>query len=96
MEAWQMAKWKIGKVMSVNIPGADDPYGFTVFKEGGEPIVIFVYPTPEACESAAKHIGLALEEVVSVNQYRRRAGGISWREVPPTLTIGNGQCRWLH
>jgi hypothetical protein len=31
-----MAKWKIGKVMSVNIPGADDPYGFTVFKEGGE------------------------------------------------------------
>jgi hypothetical protein len=65
-----MAKWKIGKVMSVNIPGADDPYGFTVFKEGGGPIVIFVYPTPEACESAAKHIGLALEEVVSVNQYR--------------------------
>jgi hypothetical protein len=65
-----MAKWKIGKVMSVNIPGADDPYGFAVFKEGGVPIVIFVYPTPEACESAAKHIGLALEEVVSVNQYR--------------------------
>jgi hypothetical protein len=65
-----MAKWKVGKVMSVNIPGVDHPYGFTVFKEGGEPIVIFVYPTQEACESAAKHIGLALEGAVSVYPYR--------------------------
>jgi hypothetical protein len=65
-----MAKWKVGNVMSVNVPGVDDPYGFTVFKEGGEPIVIFVYPTQEACESAAKHIGLALEGAVSVYPYR--------------------------
>jgi hypothetical protein len=65
-----MAKWKIGKVTSVNVPGVDDPHGFTVVKEGVGPIAIFVYPTQEACESAAKHIGLALEEVVSVYQYR--------------------------
>jgi len=65
-----MAKWKVDKVASVNFPGVDDPYGFTVSKEGGEPIVDFVYPTQEACESAAKHIGLVLEEVVSVHPYR--------------------------
>jgi hypothetical protein len=65
-----MAKWKVGTVGSVNFPGVDDPYGFTVFKEGGEPIVDFVYPTQEACKSAAKHIELALEEVVSVLPYR--------------------------
>ena len=65
-----MAKWKVGKVISVNIPGVDDPYGFTVLKEGGEPIVDFVYPTQEACKSAAKHIELALEELVSVYPYR--------------------------
>jgi hypothetical protein len=61
-----MAKWKVGKVLSVNIPGVDDAYGFTVFTEGGAPIVNFVYPTRDACESAAKHIGLALEGAVSV------------------------------
>ena len=65
-----MAKWKVGNVTWVNFPGVDDPHGFTVFKEDGEPIVIFVYPTPEACESAAKHIGLALEGAVSVQPYR--------------------------
>ena len=65
-----MAKYEVGKVMSVNIPGVDDPHGFTVFKEGGEPIVDFIYPTQEACESAAKHVELALEEVVSVHHYR--------------------------
>ena len=64
-----MAKWKVGNVMSVNFPGVDDPHGFTVFKDG-EPIVTFLYPTQEACESAAKHVGLALEGVVSVYQYR--------------------------
>jgi hypothetical protein len=66
-----MAKWKVGKVMSVNIPGVDDPYGFTIFTEGGGPIVNFVYPTRDAAESGAKHIGLALEGVVSVQPYRR-------------------------
>jgi hypothetical protein len=65
-----MAKWKVDKAFSVNIPGVDDAYGFTVSTEGGGPIVHFVYPTRDACESAAKHIGLALEEVVSVYQYR--------------------------
>ena len=58
-------------VLSVNIPGVDDAYGFTVFTEGGAPIVNFVYPTRDACESAAKHIGLALEGAVSVQPYRR-------------------------
>ena len=66
-----MAKWKVGNVTSVNFPGVDDPYGFTVFKEGGEAIVIFVYPTQEACKSAAEHIELALEGAVSVQPYRR-------------------------
>ena len=65
-----MARWKVGNVTSVNFPGVDDPYGFTVFKEGGEAIVIFVYPTQEACKSAAEHIGLALEGAVSVQPYR--------------------------
>jgi hypothetical protein len=64
-----MAKWKLGKVMSVNIPGVDHPYGFTVFRDG-EPIVIFVYPTQEACKTAGKHIRLALEGAVSVYPYR--------------------------
>ena len=68
--AWQMAKSKVGTVGSVNFPGVDDPYGFTVFKEGGEAIAIFVYPTQEACKTAAKHIGLALEGAVSVQPYR--------------------------
>ena len=53
-----MVKWNIGKVTSVNFPGVDDPYGFTVFNEGGEPIVNFVYPTQEACKSAAKHVSV--------------------------------------
>jgi hypothetical protein len=50
--------------------GVDNPYGFTVFREDGEEIVIFVYPTQEACVSAAKHIGLALEGAVSVQPCR--------------------------
>ena len=64
-----MSKWKLGKVTLVNIPGADDAHGFTVLKEGGEPIVILVYPTREACESASKQIESALEAVISVHQY---------------------------
>jgi hypothetical protein len=63
-----MTKWKVDKVESVNFPGLDDAHGFTVLKEGSGPIAIFVYPTQEACESAAKHIELALETVVSVHQ----------------------------
>ena len=65
-----MAKLKVGNVTSVNFPGVDDAYGFTIFKEDGEPVVVFVYPTQEACKSAAKHIGLALEGAVSVYPYR--------------------------
>ena len=65
-----MAKLKVGNVKSVDLAGVDDAYGFTVFNEGGEPVVVFVYPTQEACKSAAKHIGLALEGAVSVQPYR--------------------------
>ena len=65
-----MAKLKVGNVTSVNFPGVDDAYGFTIFKEDGEPVVVFVYPTQEACKSAAKHIGLALEGAVSVYPFR--------------------------
>jgi len=65
-----MAKLKVGNVTSVNFPGVDDASAFTVFNEGGEPVVVFVYPTQEACKSAAKHIGLALEGAVSVYPYR--------------------------
>ena len=67
-----MAKLKVGNVTSVNIPGVDEAHGFTVFNEGGEPVVVFVYPTQEACKSAAKHIRLALEGAVSVYPYRLR------------------------
>jgi len=69
-----MSKWKVDKVASVNFPGADDAHGFTVSKEGSGPIAIFVYPRQEACESAAKHIGLALEAFVSVHQYEPMPG----------------------
>jgi hypothetical protein len=55
-----MAKWKA----SVNVPGVDDPHGFHRC-QGRRWADCFVYPTQKACESAAKHIGLALEEVVS-------------------------------
>jgi len=68
----QMAKWKVSKVTSVNFPGVDAPYGFTVVKEGVGPIAIFVYATQEACKNASKQIGLALEEAVSVYQYSPR------------------------
>jgi hypothetical protein len=49
----------------------DDSCGFTIITEGGGPIVDFVYPTRGAAESAATHIGLALEGAVSVQPYRR-------------------------
>jgi hypothetical protein len=52
-----MAKWKVGKVRSVNIPGADDPHGFTVSKKGSGPIAIFVYPTPEAPRARPNTLG---------------------------------------
>ena len=65
-----MAKLKVGNVTSVNFPGVDDASALTVFNEGGEPVVVFVYPTQEACKSAAKHIGLALEGAVSVYPFR--------------------------
>jgi len=66
-----MAKWKVSKVRSVNIPGVDDSCGFSIITEGGGPIVDFVYPTRDAAESAAKHIGSALEGAMSVQPYRR-------------------------
>jgi len=68
-----MAKLKVGNVTSaVNFPGVDDAHAFTVFNEGGEPVVVFVYPTQEACKSAAEHIRLALEGAVSVYPFRLR------------------------
>ena len=61
-----MAKWKVGKVISVNIPGMDDARGFTIFKEGRGAIVIFVYPTQEAYWrlKTAKALGLTIPDTL--------------------------------
>src|SRR5262249_46156132 len=53
MDAWRLTN---GEMESRHggvgeFPRRGRPYGFTVFKEGGEPIVDFVYPTQEAARA---------------------------------------------
>jgi hypothetical protein len=60
--------WKVGDVMSVDLPGRDGGfgYGFNVTSERGNPVVLFAYETQAEAEAAANQVQAAVGRAVLV------------------------------
>ncbi len=70
MAAVAMAtEWKVGNVMSVQVPDGESGYGFNVTTARGKPLVLFAYRTQDAAEAAARQVEAAVEGAVLVRGF---------------------------
>jgi hypothetical protein len=61
--------WKVGNVMSVQVPDGESGYGFNVTTARGKPLVLFAYRTQDAAEAAARQVEAAVEGAVLVRGF---------------------------
>ena len=61
--------WKVGNVMSVQVPDGEFGYGFNVTTARGKPLVLFAYRTQDAAEAAARQLEAAVEGAVLVRGF---------------------------